>query len=130
MKAVSPDLIKLFGRLVEPRQLQRWRATGDDFLLDWPRFEPQYEQRVHVRSIEATLAELRSLGAQERCTAVTLQGTDFAVEGSLDELVRAVCLDELVWEGERAENTIVICDPGRLAFSKDDYADYFIYHRP
>ena len=61
---------------------------------------------------------------------MTLQGTDFAVERSLDELVRAVCLDELSWEGETAQNTIVTCDPGRLAFSKDDYEIYFIYHSP
>jgi len=50
--------------------------------------------------------------------AISLQGADFAVEGSLDNLVTAVCLDELVWNGERAQNTLVICNPGRLAFGK------------
>ena len=81
-------------------------------------------------SAESILMELRALGALESCVAVTLQGTNFAVEGSLEALVRAVCLDKLEWEGETAQNTIVICNPGRLALSKDDYARYAIYHRP
>jgi hypothetical protein len=48
----------------------------------------------------------------------------------LIELVTAVCLDELEWDGDRAENTIVICRPGRLAFSKDDYGTYGVVHKP
>ena len=99
-------------------------------LEDWPRFEPEYERGVPRKSAESILVELRALGAVEPCVAVTLQGTNFAVEGSLDEIVRAVCLDKLEWDGETAQNTIVICNPGRLAFSKDDYAHYAIYHRP
>jgi len=62
--------------------------------------------------------------------AISLQGADFAVEGSLDNLVTAVCLDELVWNGERAQNTLVICNPGRLAFWKDDYQNYGVVHKP
>ena len=75
-----------------------------------------------AKSAEAIPVELRALGALESCVAVTLQGTNLAVEGSLEELVRAVCVDRLEWEGETAQNTVVICNSGRLALSKDDYA--------
>jgi len=75
-----------------------------------------------VSSITETVDELRTLGALEPCVAVTLQGSQFALSGSLDELITAVCLDELEWDGVTAENVIVVCNPGRLAFSKDDYA--------
>ena len=128
MREITPDLTSLFGRLVEPRQLQRWRAVP--VLEDWPRFEPGYGRGLLAKSVDSILTQLRALGAVEQCVAVTLQGTDFAVAGSLEELVRAVCLDELRWGGKTAENTIVICNPGRLAFSKDDYAHYAIYHPP
>ncbi len=127
MRAVEPDIARLFGRLVEQRQLQRWRAVGG--LDDWPRFESGYTRRVQVSSVDKLLAELRECGALEACVAVTLQGTDFAVAGSLEELVRAVCFDTLEWDGETAENAIVICNPGRLAFYKDDYHSYGVVHR-
>jgi hypothetical protein len=133
MRSLEPDLALLFGQLVEARQRQRWRrlaGMGRSTLEDWPRFEPRYERLIHVRSIDGTLGELRTLGALKSCVAIALQGADFAVEGSLIELVTAVCLDELEWDGDRAENTIVICNPGRLAFFKDDYGTYGVVHKP
>ena len=126
--AVHPNLVKLFGRLVEPGQLLRWRQVR--LLEKWPRFELGYTRRVRVSSIEKIVDELRTLGAHEPCVAITLQGSEFAVSGSLEELVRAVCLDQLEWDGETAQNAIVVCNPGHLAFSKDDYGTYAIYHRP
>jgi hypothetical protein len=47
----------------------------------------------------------------------------------LNELIATVCSDELEWDGVTAQNVIVICNPGRLAFSKDDFATYYVYHR-
>ena len=132
-RAVDPDFSRLFGQLVEPRQLARWRslaAMGRTTLEDWPRFEEKYKRPYHVRSIGLTLAELRGRGALKSCVAISLQGADFAVDGSLNELITAVCFDQLEWEGERAQNTVVICNPGRLAFWKDDYAEYGLAHRP
>jgi hypothetical protein len=129
MRAITPDLIALFGRLVQTRQRQRWKSLGAVSPPDWPRFEERYVRRVHVKSIDQILTDLRSLGAEEVVVAVTLQGSDFAVEGGLDEIVKAVCFDKIEWDGERAQNVIVICDPGRLAFYKDDYETYGIVHR-
>ena len=129
MRAVTPDLASLFGPLVIRRQRQRWKSKRSHSPDDWPRFEEAYDRRVHVTSIDQILADLRDLGAETTCVAVTLQGSDFVVEGELAEIVGAVCHDELEWDDETAQNVIVVCKPGHLAFYKDDYAIYGIVHR-
>jgi hypothetical protein len=138
----DPDALFAFlGPLLAQRERERWKRLATmkkrrenlHVEVGTGIFDKRYETIVSPKEADPSLLlpRLRKLGARDRCT-VFGEGVWFEPwEASLDETISSLILTNRVAndEGDEADNVVVVCRPGRLVFTQDDYAFRRIIHR-
>src|SRR5262245_58833583 len=119
------------ARLKELSALKKTRLH--EHIDDWA-FDGRFVRSVPPREAwppQRLLSQLQSLGALERCTVISYGGRLEPWEASLPGTLETLLTTSRVTndDGESTDHVIVVCRPGRLAFTQDGHLFRQIIHR-